>query len=172
MDDNATQQVVDNTNEPKDIDDTSTTAQPAEPNGEVEEWKARAREWEKRSKANKEAADKLDEAVKAKGEAESKLADTEKQLAEMQAQMERERNLAAVAEAKGVPMSLLVGDTKEEMEACADRLLEFAAQSTPKVPVDKGGAKPGSTVHIDPRTIKDPVERLHVRAELERANNH
>ena len=56
---------------------------------------------------------------------------------------------ADVAIAKGVPLALLVGATKEELEASADALLAFRGNSTPPPPATVKILTPGSDKAVE-----------------------
>ena len=101
--------------------------------------KAHSRKWEKQAKATRSAADELEKAREAGKTAEEQIADLTKRLDEMEKAEERARLAAEVAERKGVPAELIVGDDKESMEAFADKMLaHFKKKPAPKV--DKPGA--------------------------------
>ena len=104
-----------------------------------EKAKANSRKWEERAKANKSAAEELERANEAGRSAEERIADLTRRLDEKERAEERARIAADVASRKGVDASLLVGETQEEMEAWADKLL--AAFKKPAAPSVR---KPGS----------------------------
>lgn len=125
-------------------DENVTTQQEPtqEPQGtEPEDWEAKfkelqahARKWEERAKSNKEKADKWD-AYEQEGMSEAeKLAkraeSAEAELAKFKADAQRRSDAAEVAEATGVPASLLMHCAdREDMESFAK---EYAAET--KVP--------------------------------------
>lgn len=80
--------------------------------------KARASKLTEIEEANKTEAEKVAE----------RLAAAEKRAVELEAKATR----AEVAAAKGVPMGLLSGSTKEELEASADALIQFKGESGSK----------------------------------------
>lgn len=105
------------------------------------DWKAEARKWESRAKenltvakANEDAAKRLaeiEEANKTEAQkAQERLEAAERRASELEAKASR----AEVAAAKGVPMELLSGSTREELEASAEALLAFRGEA-PKGPV-------------------------------------
>lgn len=99
---------------------------------------AESRKWEGRSKAIKAAS------AKAEKTAEERIADLESKLSEKERAEELAKLKAKVAQKKGVDADLLVGETEEEMEAWADKLLK-AFKTKPAATVDKPGAfAPGS----------------------------
>lgn len=120
-------------------------AQGEEPNGEepdykalYEEEKAHARKWEKQAKANRAAADELAKAQEAGKSAEQKIADLEMRLDQKEKAEKRAKLAAKVAEEKGVPADLIVGDDEDSMNEFADRMLKhFQKKPAPKV--DKPG---------------------------------
>lgn len=101
---------------------------------------AESRKWEGRSKANKAAS------AKAEKTAEERIADLESKLSEKERAEELVKLKAKVAHKKGVDADLLVGETEEEMEAWADKLLAtFKKKPAPSV------QKPGSFAKDDGR---------------------
>lgn len=99
-----------------------------------EQAKAASRKWERQAKANRGAADELARAQEAGKTAEERIAELTRRLDEQQHAAERAKAAAKVAEAKGVPTDLIIGDTVDEMEAWADRMLEaFGSRPAPVV---------------------------------------
>lgn len=82
---------------------------------DYEDVKARASKLTEIEEANKTEAEKVAE----------RLAAAEKRAVELEAKATR----AEVAAAKGVPIVLLSGSTKEELEASADALIQFKGES-------------------------------------------
>lgn len=126
-----------------------TGADGAEPNGEeqqepdykalYEQEKAHSRAWEKKAKANRTAADELAKAQEAGKTAEERIADLTKRLDEKEKAEQRAKLAAKVAEKKGIPVDLIVGDDEEAMGDFADRMLKhFQKKPAPKV--DKPGS--------------------------------
>lgn len=124
-----------------------TGAEGTEPNGEgqepdykalYEQEKANSRKWEGRAKVNKTAADELAKAQEAGKTADEKIASLEKRLDEKEKAEKRMKLVAAVAEKKGVPADMLAGDTEEELEKWADKMLAYAKKS-PAAKSDKPG---------------------------------
>ena len=109
---------------------------PATPPAKPEtDWKAEARKWESRAKENKGAADKLAEIEEANKTEAERQADRLAQLQAENARLQAEALRAQVAATKGVPADLLAGTTEDELNAAADRLLEFRGKSaTPPAP--------------------------------------
>lgn len=107
-----------------------------------EQAKANSRKWEKQAKANKTAADELAKAQEAGKTADEQIADLRKRLDEKEKAEERAKLAAKVAQKKGVPADLLSGDTEEEMEAFADKMLA-AFKQKPAAKVDKPGSFDG-----------------------------
>lgn len=96
--------------------------------------KANSRKWEKQAKANIEAAEGLESAQAAQRSAEERISALEAQLAEKEKAEARAAIASKVAEAKGIPADLIVGDDEEAMSAYADRLLAFFAKApAPKI---------------------------------------
>ena len=99
---------------------------------------AESRKWEGRSKANKAAS------AKAEKTAEERIADLESKLSEKERAEERAKLAAKVAQEKGVPADLIVGDDEESMAEWADKMLAaFKKKPAPSV------RKPGSFAKDD-----------------------
>ena len=106
--------------------------------------KANSRKWEKQAKANKGAASALDEANEAKKSADEKIAELEKRLDAKEKAERRAKVAAKVAQEKGVPADLIVGDDEESMAEWADKMLAaFKKKPAPSV------RKPGSFAKDD-----------------------
>lgn len=106
--------------------------------------KANSRKWEKQAKANKGAASALDEANEAKKSADEKIAELEKRLDAKEKAERRAKAAAKVAQEKGVPADLIVGDDEESMAEWADKMLAaFKKKPAPSV------QKPGSFAKDD-----------------------
>ena len=158
------------------------TGAPTEP--PEKDWKAEyekllkhSRSWEDEPKRLKEKADRLDELEASTKTDAEKLADAqsraeaaEAELAKYKADAERAAVVADVAEAEGVDASLLSmmrGDTREEVEAAA-RQLKAGISKVPLYPPvpDKGATGHMGGMTLDEiRAIKDPKRRLEARAE-------
>ena len=73
-----------------------------------------------------------------------------------------------VAEATGVPRTLLQGTTEEELTASAEAVKAYESAQTPPPPPypdDKGGGtSPSPITREQIEAIKDPIERVKVRA--------
>lgn len=146
--------------------DTQETAGEQEQTAETD-WKAEARKWESRAKenlrnarANEGAAQRLAELEESqKTEAQKtadRLAAAEKRAAELESKAVR----AEVAADKGVPVALLSGSTREELEASADALIAFKGeqQKNDFVLPDQGrtpGKAAGSTADSFARFLED-----------------
>ena len=137
-------------------EDSTVEAPAQEPDaGESKDidWVAQARKWEQRAKdANRRVKElepvaakavELEEASKSElQKAQERAEAAERALAEATATAAR----AEVAAAKGVPVALLSGDTREALEASADALLAFRDETA-----RKGNYAPseGRTSNID-----------------------
>lgn len=100
--------------------------------------KAHSRKWEKQAKANRTAADELAKAQEEGKSAEEQIADLKKRLDEKEKAEKRQKLAAEVAEKKGIPVDLVVGDDEESMNSFADKMLKhFQKKPAPKV--DKPG---------------------------------
>lgn len=139
---------------------------------EYEKAKAESRKWEARSKENKEKADKFDalqetsktEAEKAEA-AEKRATEAEAFAEQAKAELERMHTLTTISEEMKVPVSLIRGDTEDEMREYAQSILDFKAESKPSIPKDQGGSTGKPLVTKDSiEAIEDPVERVRARA--------
>lgn len=136
---------------------------------------AESRKWEKRAKDNIAAAKELDELKKQtmtseeRAQAEKARADkAEAELAGYRAKAERESIVSEVAAAKRVDadiLSRMAGDTRDELEEAADWLSKKLA-SAPIYPSvsDKGAGKTAPVTKEQIDAIKDPKERIRMRA--------
>ena len=121
--------------------ETPATAEPpAETPAQETDWKAEARKWEARAKTNITAAEKLAEIEEASKTAEQKAAERLQAAESRAAELERKADRAEVAAAKGVPLDLITGTTREEMEESADKLIAFRGErpGTPKPDPSQG----------------------------------
>lgn len=107
------------------------------------DWKAEARKWETRAKENNAAAKRLAEIEEASKTEAERQADRFAQLQAENARLQAEALRAQVAATKGVPADLLAGATEEELNAAADRLLEFRGAATPTPTPDFGAGDRG-----------------------------
>jgi hypothetical protein len=131
----------------------ATEAPKPEAPAQETDWKAEARKWEERAKANKTAAEKLAEIEEASKTADQKAAER-LELAEKRAvELEQKADRAEVAAEKGVPIGLIHGSTRVEMEAAADALIEFRGANTPGAPKpdpSQGAKIPDYALNGDP----------------------
>lgn len=125
---------------------------------EVDKWKAQARKHEKAwlaksgdlslegieaLKAKAAKFDELEEASKSELQKQTERATrAESDRAALQLRVER----AEVAATKGVPVELLAGSTREELEAAADALIAFKGVA-PKAPPATGQGNQGEPLH-------------------------
>lgn len=153
---------------------------PAEPErdwkAEYEKALAQSRKWEQRSKDNAAAAKELEALKDASKTDAEKLADAtkraekaEERLAEYERERERAAIVAEVAASKGVDaewLGRMSGDGREAIEANADYIASklSGAPIYPSVP-DNGGSKAAPITREQIDAIKDPKERLRVRAQ-------
>lgn len=101
------------------------------------DWKAEARKWEARAKENRSAAEELEALKAAQMSEQEKLTAraeaAEKKLKALEAEAARKQSAAAIAEAKGVPVDLLMYCADEEaMESFAEKYM--AEQKTHSAP--------------------------------------
>ena len=161
--------------------ETSETQAPVTdaPAQDTKDWKSESRKWEARAKENKEKADQYDamqqsslanadqakEAEKRASEAEKRATEAEQFAEQAKAELTRMQTLSTVSEETGVPVSLLHGETEEEIRDYARSILDFSAHTKPSIPKDQGGSagKP-TTTRESIESIKDPVERVRARA--------
>lgn len=97
------------------------------------DWKTEARKWEARAKQNVSAAEELEKIREAQKTEEQKRAEREaaleKELAEYKTREQVSAWKAQVAEASGLPASVLAGSTLEEIQAHADALKPLITQA-------------------------------------------
>lgn len=135
------------------------------------DWKAEARKWETRAKENLGRATQNEEAAKRLADLEEankteaqkvadRLAAAEKRAAELEVKAAR----AEVAAAKGVPVELLSGSTRDELEAAADALIKFKGDSSTRLHVPVEGKAPtaggGSTADVFAAWSEDNFQNL------------
>ena len=137
---------------------------------------AQSRKWEQRSKDNAAAAKELEALKDASKTDAEKLADAtkraeraEERLAEYERRAERAAIVAEVAAAKGVDaewLGRMNGDDRKDIEANADYIASklSGAPIYPSVP-DNGGSKAAPITREQIDAIKDPRERVRVRAQ-------
>ena len=162
---------------------TGTEPHGTEPTEPEKDWKAeyervlaQSRKWEQRSKDNAAAAKELDEMRKQsmsdaeRAESEKARADkAEEKLARYERERERAEIVAEVAAAKGVDadwLGRMVGDDRKSIEANADYIASklSGAPIYPSVP-DNGGGKGASVTREQIEAIRDPKERVRMRAQ-------
>lgn len=162
---------------------TETEPHGTEPTEPERDWKAeyekvlaQSRKWEQRSKDNAAKAKELDEMRKQsmsdaeRAESEKARADkAEAKLAEYERERERAAIVAEVAAAKGVDaewLGRMVGDDRKAIEANADYIATklSGAPIYPSVP-DNGHSKAAPITREQIDAIKDPKERVRVRAQ-------
>lgn len=121
--------------------DQGTEDQQGEPDYKAlyEEEKRHARDWEKKAKANKNASKSLDEANSKAKSYEEQIADLSRRLDEKESAEKRSKIAAKVAQDKGIPADLIVGDDEESMSAWAEKLIK-AFKKKPAASVEKPGS--------------------------------
>lgn len=131
------------------------------------DWKAEARKWESRAKenlaaakANEDAAKRLaeiEEAQKTEAQkAQERLDAAEKRAVELELKAAR----AEVAAAKGVPVELLSGSTREELEAAADALIAFKGAQPNGPVVPSQGATPAAGPMTTAEMFADAIRNI------------
>lgn len=131
---------------------TPAEAQPAPEPAQETDWKAEARKWEERAKANKTAAEKLAEIEEANKTAEQKAAERLAAAESRAVELEQKADRAEVAAEKGVPVALIAGTTRAEMEASADALIAFRGTGTsaPRPDPSQGASGQAHALNGDP----------------------
>lgn len=112
------------------------------PAQESTDWKAEARKWEARAKENLAKASENEQAAARLAELENenktelqRAIDRAEKAEAARDEFEQKALTAEVASEKGVPVDLLHGKTREELEAVADSLIKFkGANEAPYVP--------------------------------------
>lgn len=118
---------------------TEATPSPAveETHVDTTDWKAESRKWEKRAKENATAAEKLraiEEANKTEAQKLTERAEAaEAKVREFEAAAERRSWRAEVSKETGIPVDILRGDTREEIEAHAKTLSRYFKQDSASV---------------------------------------
>ncbi len=122
-------------------DQTGQNEQQGEPDYKAlyEEAKQHARDWEKKAKANRNASKALDEANNKAKSADEKIAELTRRLDEKESAEKRSKLKAKVAQEKGIPVDVIVGDDEESMAAWADLLLK-TFKKKPAASVEKPGS--------------------------------
>lgn len=98
-----------------------------------------ARTWEARAKENVDKAKQFDELQEANKTEAQKTADRIAELEKENAGLKSASVRLEVSAAKGVPAELLSGNTKEELEAAADKLLAFKGTTSTAASADGQG---------------------------------
>lgn len=119
---------------------------PAELLAKLNMWKAMSRKNEDKAKSLAEKAKQFDELEDAK-KTELQKAQEENERLRLELATEKGGTLKAdIAKAKGVPADLLVGETKEALEAHADTLLAFKGVTAPPAQDAAASAATGTPV--------------------------
>lgn len=136
------------------------TEQPMDWEAEAKRWKKLSRQNEARAKENAEKARLFDEQEEESKSELQKALDKAAQ-AEARAQaLEVQATRAQVAVAKGVDVDLLSGSTLEELEASADRLLEWRGAQIPKgAPASDAGHK-GDEIRSSKQLTREDLETM------------
>lgn len=136
------------------------TEQPMDWEAEAKRWKKLSRQNEARAKENAEKARLFDEREEESKTELQKALDKAAQ-AEARAQaLEVQATRAQVAAAKGVDVDLLSGSTLEELEASADRLLEWRGAQIPKgAPASDAGHK-GDEIRSSKQLTREDLKTM------------
>lgn len=139
---------------------TTETEQPMDWEAEAKRWKKLSRQNEARAKENAEKARLFDEQEEESKSELQKALDKAAQ-AEARAQaLEVQATRAQVAAAKGVDVDLLSGSTLEELEASADRLLEWRVAQIPKgAPASDAGHK-GDEIRSSKQLTREDLKTM------------
>jgi hypothetical protein len=120
------------------------------------DWKAEARKWESRAKADHDAANKWREFELSQKSDMEKLSEELERYKTEASQASLQVARLQVASEKGIPheaLELLTGNSREELEAAADKLLTLVANqsktNTPKPDVNQGKPATGGTSAAD-----------------------
>lgn len=138
---------------PQDTPEQSSSESPeqtAQETPEVTDWKALSRKWEARAKENKAAVEELGTL---KPQLETLQAERDEFAAKVTAfetQQERQKTAAEVAEAAGVPVEALRGETREDLEAHA-KVVKDLLNITRPGPVVGAQGKQGRVNVTDPK---------------------
>lgn len=112
---------------------TTGTLTPEAAPAQETDWKAEARKWEARAKENTEAAKRLSEIEEANKTEAQKAAERLTALERENEALKTSSLRAEVAAAKGVPLALLTGASREELEAQAEALIAYRGEKKPAV---------------------------------------
>ena len=136
------------------------TEQPMDWEAEAKRWKKLSRQNEARAKENAEKARLFDEQEEESKSELQKALDKAAQ-AEARAQaLEVQATRAQVAVAKGVDVDLLSGSTLEELEASANRLLEWRGAQIPKgAPASDAGHK-GDEIRSSKQLTREDLKTM------------
>ena len=145
---------------PQGAPEAKDTPNPEAPAKEDIDWKVESRKWEQRAKDNLAAAKANEDAAKRLAEIEESQK-TEAQKAQERfeaaekraAELELKATRAEVAADKGVPVSLLSGSTKEEIEASAEALIAFRGEQANGPVIPGQGNQPDTTKTGTPAQI-------------------
>lgn len=127
-------------------ENTQTTEEEKDWKAEADKWKAMARKHEGTAKANAEAAKRLDE-IEQSSKTELEKAQARAEAAEKAANDATAKALKSeIAASKGVPLELLFGSDRDDLEASADAILAFIKGATPAAPSSAGQGNVGTAV--------------------------
>ena len=124
-----------------------------EPHGEEnpepeKDWKAEcekaiahSRKWEERAKANKAAAVELESIKQSQMTDQEKIANYERRIAELEHKSEVEEWKRDIADQYGVPVGTLNGDSREQLDAQAKAIAEFANKRKKPMVIAQGDGK-------------------------------
>ena len=129
------------------------------------DWKAEARKWEDRAKANMAELKSLKETADAGRSAKSELEAAMERLSKLEqenAAKDRALLTTTIANDTGVPADLLVGETREELVAHAEKILAFRGEQPSNPVIPRGGYQP---VPPKPNDEQEFVSNLFKRSE-------
>lgn len=147
--------------------DEAQVSEAATETEQTKDWEAEAKRWKKLSRQNearaKENAEKARLFDEQEEESKSELQKALDKAAQAEARaqaLEVQATRAQVAAAKGVDVDLLSGSTLEELEASADRLLEWRGAQIPKgAPASDAGHK-GDEIRSSKQLTREDLKTM------------
>lgn len=124
--------------------------QDAQETTEPTDWKALSRKWEARAKENKAAVDELGTLKPQLEKLQAERDEFAAKVTAFETQQERQKTAAEVAEAAGVPVEALRGETREDLEAHAKVVKDLLNINRPG-PVVGAQGKQGRVNVTDPK---------------------
>ena len=129
---------------------SETTEQNTQETTETTDWKALSRKWEARAKENKAAVDELGALKPQLEKLQAERDEFAAKVTAFETQQEYQKTVAEVAEAAGVPVEALRGETREDLEAHAKVVKDLLNSNRPG-PVVGSQGKQGRINVTDPQ---------------------